>query len=420
VNLLDPPTAKVDSEGRLVLPAAVGARLGLAPGSPVLVDLQPDSLRLRRPVECLAKVYLESVHDADPPAWTGAQGASGRAGGVLSEAIFSRLLDSLAALDPVPAFVLGGRGEPLAHPGAVDMIERAKSHGIPRVELISDGCLLDEVMSRRLIEAGLDALWVSLGDTGAKSGAGADRGDRIPRVLDNLARFKEVRREIQVASLPPDEQARFHARLRMRDSWFLPEPVPTLGVLFVATKSNVGDLPDLVDETRRLGARRFIVSNALPRPGLPPDELLYGNHVDITPFPTLWSERLRLPLMDLDAQTTPALRAAVRSFQPELDHTDTSNVTGRCHFVEAGSALVTCGGDVCPCFPLVAGHDQTAGDDRSGSALSFGNLADSLLGEIWRDPAYVAFRRGVQEDCRQEGLPGCGRCLWSQGLVLCP
>jgi AbrB family looped-hinge helix DNA binding protein len=51
--------ATVDADGRLVLPAEVASRLGLIPGTTVALDLEPDSVRLRRPLEQLAKVYME-------------------------------------------------------------------------------------------------------------------------------------------------------------------------------------------------------------------------------------------------------------------------------------------------------------------------------------------------------------------------
>jgi radical SAM protein with 4Fe4S-binding SPASM domain len=52
-------------------------------------------------------------------------------------------------------------GEPLLHPDAVTFIEEAARHGI-RVDLYTNGLLLDEPMADRLISSGLDAIFYRL------------------------------------------------------------------------------------------------------------------------------------------------------------------------------------------------------------------------------------------------------------------
>jgi hypothetical protein len=44
---------------RFVATVDADGRLGLIPGTTVALDLEPDSVRLRRPLEQLAKVYME-------------------------------------------------------------------------------------------------------------------------------------------------------------------------------------------------------------------------------------------------------------------------------------------------------------------------------------------------------------------------
>ena len=144
MNLRDPLIANVDAEGRLVVPAELAARLGLTPGASVLLDEETNSFRVRRPVEQLAKVYLEPTSRCNLSCRTCIRNAWEEPLGDMSEETFARVLAGLAAFDPLPEVFFGGFGEPLAHPRIFEMVERVKALGVPRVELITNGCLLDE------------------------------------------------------------------------------------------------------------------------------------------------------------------------------------------------------------------------------------------------------------------------------------
>jgi MoaA/NifB/PqqE/SkfB family radical SAM enzyme len=159
-------TATVDDEGRLVLPPEVARRFGLLPGSSAQVDREANSLRVRRPVGQLAKIYIEHIEPTSlcnlrcraciRRSWEGAPGN-------MTEETFAHFLAGLRTLDPLPETVcFGGFGEPLAHPRILEMVAQVKAVGVPEVELTTNGCLLSREVSRALIEAGLDTLWVSL------------------------------------------------------------------------------------------------------------------------------------------------------------------------------------------------------------------------------------------------------------------
>jgi MoaA/NifB/PqqE/SkfB family radical SAM enzyme len=442
LDLRDRSLLTVDEEGRLVLAPEISERLGLRPGLTVALDDLPDGLRLRRPVEHLAKVYVEPTSRCNLSCRMCMRRAWETTPGDMSEETFARLLEGLAACDPLPSVFFGGLGEPLAHPRLADMVAAVKALGVPQVELITNACLLDEDMSRRLIAAGLDTLWVSLDGIRPESYGDVRAGALLSQVLDNLRAFKVVRRGQQIDSLTPDQRRRFEAGVPgWHDSWRLPEPTPALGVVFVAMRRNIGDLPGVVAETYRLGARRFIVTNVLPyRPELA-DEMLCQDRLAVSPFPTLWDDRLRLPQMDIDETTRDALLGAVRSYDAGWAERDVSNVTRRCPFVEAGSTTVTWNGGVAPCLSLAHSHEEYFdGRLRRVRAHWFGLLKDTSLPDIWGDPDYVAFRRRVQrfefgpclsckrcslpdenlEDCLTDAAPVCGACLWSQGVIQCP
>jgi len=84
-------------------------------------------------------------------------------------------------------------GEPLLNPRLVEMIEYTKSAGVIDVMFNTNATLLDENMSYRLIESGLDKLFFSFDspyrDDYNRIRAGAD----YDTVLDNIRHFVEIR-----------------------------------------------------------------------------------------------------------------------------------------------------------------------------------------------------------------------------------
>jgi MoaA/NifB/PqqE/SkfB family radical SAM enzyme len=435
--------ATVDADGRLVLPVEVASRLGLIPGTSMAIDLEPDSVRVRRPVEQLAKVYVEPTNRCNLACRTCIRNAWEEPLGDMSEKTFGRVLQGLQAFDPMPTVFFGGFGEPLAHPRILEMVERVKALGTPKIELITNGCLLSRETSRRLIEAGLDTLWVSLDGIRPESYSDIRLGALLPEVLENLRVFKETRRDLQLARLSPAERERFEAGIRGRhDSWRLPEPSPDIGIAFVAMKRNIADLSELVAETYKLGARRFVVSNVVPYTEKLITEILYEDSLGIAPLPTLWHDALRLPPMDVNEATRKPLRAVINGrHQAGLVGADASGITRRCPFVEAGSTSITSEGGVSPCLPLMHAHDEFLfRRKRRIERWAIGNLNDRDLTNVWADPEYVAFRKRVQdfdfapclacggcgmsegneEDCEDNTFPRCGACLWSHGLIRCP
>ena len=64
------------------------------------------------------------------------------------------------------------------------MVAQVKALGAP-VELITNGTLLTEHLSRQLIKAGVDVLWVSLDGATPESYADVRLGAALPEVMDN-------------------------------------------------------------------------------------------------------------------------------------------------------------------------------------------------------------------------------------------
>lgn len=410
-------TTEIDEAGRLAFPAEIVDRFGLTPGAPVEIEEEAGSLRLRRPVTHLAKLYIEPTSRCNLNCRTCIRNIWDEPLGSMSDATFSAVLSGLRAFTPPPTVFFGGFGEPLAHPRIADMVAAVKALGC-FVELITNGILLSEQTSCQLIAAGLDRLWVSLDGARPESYADVRLGAALPEVLANVRRFAALR--------PPAHR-----------------PQPEIGIAFVAMRRNIADLPRLLALGAHLGATRYLVTNVLPYTAEMRDEILYHRALnDITYLPSVWTPRVELPKMDVNAETAPALYGVFRSHRNiALVDQNLGAANNRCPFIDVGAAAIRWDGGLSPCLPLLHDHMSYLNDrERHSRPYIVGTLAEKPLADLWHEEGHIAFRRRVQrfdfspctfcggcdyslaneEDCFGNTFPTCGGCLWAQGVIRCP
>ena len=417
--------AKVDEEGRLILSPEFVTHYGLKPGVEVRIEEGVYGLRLNRPVTHLAKVYIEPTNACNLECRTCIRNVWDEPIGRMSSKTFDRIIEGLKVFSPKPTVFFGGFGEPLSHPDIADMVARVKALGAT-VEMITNGTLLTQEMSGRLIEAGLDMLWVSLDGATPESYADVRLGAALPEVLANLANFRRVRwRDYH----PPFG---FDSHLR-----------PQTGIVFVAMKRNIADLPAVIRLGNELGASRFLVTNVLPHTAEMCDEILYPRALtDAIYLPTQWGARMRLPKMDVNETTWEPLFKVMRGGHSMVfAGANFGESNDRCPFIEAGSMAIGWEGNLSPCLPLLHNHvTYLNGWKRSLKRHAVGSVIERDLNVLWNVPEYITFRERVQkfdfaycifcggcnmiesneEDCFGNTFPVCGGCLWAQGVVQCP
>ena len=416
---------QVDDDGRLILPSEMVSRYGLKAGTQVYVDERSNALHLHYPVTHLAKVYIEPTNACNLECRTCIRNIWDEAIGQMDSETFDRIIEGLQALSSPPTVFFGGFGEPLSHPAIVDMIAKVKALGA-QVELITNGTLLTQEMSGRLIEAGLDMIWVSLDGATPESYADVRLGAALPEVSVNLANFR---------------------RMRWRD---YPPPFgfdyplkPQIGIVFVAMKRNIADLPAVISLGNQFGASRFLVTNVLPYTHEMCDETLYSRALTDSIYQsTRWGSRMKLPKMDVNEITQEALFRVMRVGHSVIfaeARFDESN--DRCPFIQDGSMAIGWDESLSPCLPLLHNHvTYLNGWERSLKRYAVGNVGERDLKDLWNSPEYVAFRDRVQrfdfsfcvfcggcdmldsneEDCFGNIFPTCGGCLWAQGIIQCP
>lgn len=412
--------ARVDDEGRLVLPTEIVSRYGLKPGTAVYIDDGSNGLCLRQPVTHLSKMYIEPTNRCNLACRTCIRNGWEEPLGQMDRQIFSRIVEGLRSFSPVPSVFFGGFGEPLSHPAIVDMVTQVKSIGAA-VELITNGTLLTKDMSHQLIESGLDGLWVSLDGARPESYADVRLGAALPEVISNLAAFRDA--------------------CPLHDYFFRYPTKPKIGIVFVAMKRNISDLPSVVQLGNRLGAMQFLVTNVLPYTAEMRDEILYTRSINDTVF-TPSTFRLELPKIDIDKLTCESLFPIMRGGHSVwLAGRSFEEATDRCPFIEKGFTAISWEGNLSPCLPLLHSHmSYVDGRERFSRHYIVGNVAERHLEDLWNVPEYVAFRERVQEfefspcmicggcdlfekneeDCFGNTFPTCGGCLWAQGIIRCP
>jgi MoaA/NifB/PqqE/SkfB family radical SAM enzyme len=411
--------ATVDEAGRLIVPPELATRLGIIPGAQVWLDEEAYGGFLHRPVTQLAKVYIEPTSRCNLTCRTCIRNNWDEQQGDMSESVFERVIAGLRALPAPPKVTFGGFGEPLTHPRIAEMVRLAKSVANP-VELITNGILLTQELSRRLIEAGLDVLWISLDGVTPESYSDVRLGAALPRVLENLAVF----------------QAEKHTA---------GQTAVDVGIAFVAMQRNIADLPELLSRSTRLGASRYMVTNVLPYTEEMTSEMLYRRSMDILieTKPSQWAPHVDMPRMDMDANTREAIYRMNRGgYNIHLSGDYQGKSMDRCPFVERGVIAIGWDGSLSPCLPLM--HNHTSYLEKRRKRLSrryvVGNLSEHNLETLWTQPDYVSFRQRVQafdfspcticggcdlsefneEDCFGNSFPTCGGCLWAQGVIQCP
>ena len=410
-------TVEVDSQGRFILPAEVGKRYGFTAGAKVRLDEDAAGIRLTRSSANLARVYIEPTNFCNLDCVTCMRNVWNETPGSMSAPVFERILAGVRAFQPTPSVFFGGFGEPLTHPHICEMVEQARQAGAV-VELITNGILLSEAMACRLIEAGLNRIWVSLDGATPESYADVRLGAALPEVIANLQGLKVLRQKMGTAT-------------------------PRLGIAFVAMKRNITDLPELVRLGKSLSADQFSISNVLPHTAELRDEMLYLrglNNGDLNA--SEWSPLIALPRLDISLVTGRSLIDTLQDPHLLSIARQELNMGARtCPFIEKGSLSVRWDGVVSPCLALLHDHESFLDDHvRKSLAFSAGNLNDNSLLEIWCNPTYQALRERLlqfdfspctscnscemadsnQEDCFGNVTPTCGGCLWAQGIIQCP
>jgi MoaA/NifB/PqqE/SkfB family radical SAM enzyme len=412
--------ARVNEHGEIVLPHQLADKLGLAAGDEIRVEPNGQGLFLHPSISALKRVYVEATNQCNLSCSMCMRNIWDVEYGLMSLETFERILAGLQELPQRPELFLGGYGEPLSHPHILEMIGQAKQLG-HRVSLITNGILLTEDVTHKLIDLNLDMLWVSLDGASPECYLDVRLGDALPLVIDNLTRLRTMKYKTFGAS-----------------NW---AGHPKLGIAFVAMRRNIHDLGEVIRLGTRLGAVEFSISNVLAHNSVLFEENLYSRSLDLVAGQEI-RPAVHMPLMDVQPQTMNALAGVLKDMNRlELAGGHLNQNTDQCPFVARGSLSVRWDGYVSPCLPLLYTHKHFLDQrERTSREYFVGSVHEKNLPDIWSDTSYLALRKRLQdfdfspcafcnscemaneniEDCFGNIHPTCGGCLWARGLIRCP
>ena len=415
--------ARIDKNKRIVLSSDLVSLYDMEPDIQVEVEEQNAGLHVSYPRRLL-KLYIEPTNKCNLGCKTCIRRTWDEPMGMMSESIFQRILDGLKELSHKPTIFFGGFGEPLYHPKIIEMINKVKELG-SRVELITNGTLLTDEMSRELIKTGIDVLWVSIDGASPESYADIRLGATLREVIENIIGFSNI----------------LNNEILINNCGAVPSASTELGVAFVAMKRNIADLPAVLKLAHSFGANHFLVTNVLPYTKEMCEEILYKNKLVEDPYKEL-KPRVQLPFMDVMESTEKPLMSLM-NYGENLIWAGINLISGknRCPFIENGVGAIVWDGGFSPCLSLMHDHiSYYQGRDRISRKWIIGNVMNRSLLELWKDPEHIDFRERVhkfdfapcvycggcelarnnEEDCEGNTFPTCGGCLWAQGVIQCP
>jgi len=114
--------------------------------------------------------------------------------GIMSFDLFKKIVDECAALG-ITHVRVHNYGEPFVDKKLVEKVRYAKQKGIKEVGMISNGSLITEPVARGMIDAGLDAINISVDASGKEVFESTRVGLKYDTVIANIERLVRLRAE---------------------------------------------------------------------------------------------------------------------------------------------------------------------------------------------------------------------------------
>ncbi|HAF96385.1 MAG: hypothetical protein A2X34_04245 [Elusimicrobia bacterium GWC2_51_8] len=404
------PQARAINDNTIILPAYAAKKLGLSKNARLDIVAMRGRLEILPDIHSLSRLYIEPTSRCNISCRTCIRQTWNEPQGDLSRENFKRILAELPGFPHLDSVMLGGFGEPTAHPDIIRMVSALKKAGL-NTEMVSNGTLLDAGMRDGLLKAGLDRLWISFDGADDTTFERTRQGARFREVVENI---KPLRGKLE------------------------------LGIAFVVTRANFNDLKNLGWLAKKTGAEFISVSNVIPySPEMEKQMVcslaIRSGCMSNAPGGTA----VDIPRIDLNDFTRNTLWSLANGNQTiSLMGTPLGAPIDRCRFIRERCTFIRWDGKVAPCMALMHSHKiHIHSAERHNKSHSFGDITKRGLNAIWNSKDYVSFREKVSEfnfspchacggcsysgdnteDCGGNLHPAtCGGCLWAQGVIQCP
>jgi len=124
--------------------------------------------------------------------------------GIMSWELFTKIIDEIAAENKSTRIWMVFFGEPFIlknkTPSIFDMIKYAKSKGLADVVVNSNANLMDKAASCKLIDSGLDAIYIGVDSFSSESYVKIRVGGNYEQTVQNIIRLIELKKELNSAT----------------------------------------------------------------------------------------------------------------------------------------------------------------------------------------------------------------------------
>lgn len=287
---------------------------------------------------------------------------------------FRKLIPVLKNYDNVD---LTGWGEPMLHRGLFEMMDICHEQGCT-VGFISNATLLDDKRGRKLLEHGLNWMFVSIDGADPGTFSGIRVGGDLEKVVNNCRHFIRLREEYR--------SEHYNG--------------PFMSTTYTLNRTNLSEVPDFVKIAAEVGFDEVHIKNQ-DVVSKPEDvrQILFPFSDDQPPIPydEIASKFAQARLIAKDYR----LRLLLPTFE--------AGITNTCVPMEQGGVYVAATGQVSPCVNL--GHPTPRmmpdGSYIQNSGLFFGNIHEEEFKDIWNKPEWVAFRASFARGEVPKPCHGC-------------
>lgn len=187
--------------------------------------------------------------------------------GLMDSGLYRKIIDNISEDERKVGIFFHNFGEPLLHPGLIDMISYAKDKGIARsIQFSTNGILMKGGLARELIEVGVDEITVSIDAADADSYRQL-KGVELNIVEQNIVDFMKLKKDMGASKPHIRTKIMLRNNNRAEEKPFLKKWSVIADSATVDWYSNFGGILDddtVVDQAKRYGCSplwyRMIVS----------------------------------------------------------------------------------------------------------------------------------------------------------------
>jgi len=256
---------------------------------------------------------------------------------------------------------LQGWGEPFLHPEPFTFVRIAKKSGC-KVGTTTNGTMIDNVTAERIVNSGIDFIAISCAGTGKRNDS-LRKGVLFEDIAEVIRRLNRAKKKLD------SKKPAIHLAFTMLNS----------------ESEHAHELPLLVS---KLGVNQIIIST-----------------LDLVPTENFFHESAALAnpenLQKISNAVNRTISNGHRYGIPVFCHLPGQN-QGECIENIERSLFISADGEVSPCvfynIPASKVCYYAGGKQHDYKRLTFGNMNNNELAQIWKNQEYLDFRKSVNSD----------------------